>query len=182
MALLWLRNLLDANDANAAKKSLVAIKRTLYWLISKSESKGILIELERHKSSLSLALGADSFDAFIKACSRQETAIADGFGKIEAGLNQIRKRFDVTQRFFVDENGRKILSFFGTVDPQTYQKAGLELLHPGTGLWFTDDEEFRSWCDTPNAKLWITGIPGASKTILMARVIETLQRNPSADH
>ena len=181
MVLLRLRALLDANDASTAKKSLIAFKRTLCWPISKPESESILVELERHKSTLSLALEADSFDALIRACSRQEVAITNGFGKMEAGLNQIRKRFDVAERFFLDENRRKILNFFSTVDPKKYQKAGLELLHPGTGLWFTDGEDFRSWCNTPNAKLWITGIPGAGKTILMARIIETLQRNPSAD-
>jgi Cdc6-like AAA superfamily ATPase len=38
----------------------------------------------------------------------------------------------------------------------------------GSSLGFTDGPEFREWLSTERSKLWIYGIPGAGKTILMA--------------
>ncbi|KAI9705242.1 MAG: hypothetical protein M1820_005240 [Bogoriella megaspora] len=177
--LLRLQDLLNAKDADSAKNPLVAAKRMLLWPLSKSEADNICKELERHKSTLSLALGADSFTALVKACSRHDSAITDGFDKLNVSMNQIQREIESTRTIFVDENRGKVLDFFGTVDPKVRHNTAFELLHPGTGLWFTEGEEFRSWCSESNAKLWITGIPGAGKTILMARIIDNLQRSLS---
>jgi hypothetical protein len=48
----------------------------------------------------------------------------------------------------------------------------LKLRHPLTGLWLTEAEPFRHWLHTRNSKLWLSGIPGAGKTVLAASVIE----------
>jgi Cdc6-like AAA superfamily ATPase len=39
-------------------------------------------------------------------------------------------------------------------------------------LGFTDGPEFREWLSTERSKLWVYGIPGAGKTILMASAIQ----------
>ncbi|KAF7556971.1 hypothetical protein G7Z17_g1062 [Cylindrodendrum hubeiense] len=51
----------------------------------------------------------------------------------------------------------------------------LELRHPMTGLWLTEtDPNFQRWRELPNAKLWLSGIPGGGKTVLCGSVIETI--------
>jgi len=59
-----------------------------------------------------------------------------------------------------------ILDTFGSFDPSGHQKIAIKLRQPGTGVWFTEGSPFRRWIETPNAKLWLYGIPGAGKTVL----------------
>jgi len=57
---------------------------------------------------------------------------------------------------------------------------------PGSGQWLLDDDRFKKWfhptfCSTP--LLWLNGIPGAGKTVLVSTVIEAIQalsnKNPA---
>jgi ankyrin repeat protein len=148
--------------------------------MSKPESERLLKELERHKATLGLALEADSFSTLIQACSRQETAVTEGFERIDASLSRLTKENKKATQILLNTHRRKILSFFGTVDPGKNQRTGMNLLHSGTGLWFTDGDEFKSWRDNGHSRLWIYGIPGAGKTILMARIIDLLEHDPVA--
>ena len=42
----------------------------------------------------------------------------------------------------------------------------------GTGIWLFDLPEMTEWLETPDAALWIYGIPGAGKTILSTLVVD----------
>lgn len=175
-----LRNLLEAKDPTGSRRTFATITKKLFWPISKPESERLLKELERHKATLGLALEADSFSSLIQACSRQGTAVAEGFERIDASLSRLTKESKKATQILLNDHRRKILSFFGTVDPGKNQRTGMNLLHPGTGLWFTDGDEFKSWRDNSHSRLWIYGIPGAGKTILMARIIDHLEHDPVA--
>jgi hypothetical protein len=77
-----------------------------------------------------------------------------------------------------------MLDFLGRVDARKWQDSNIRLRQPGTGVWFTDGAEFKTWLLTDESKLWINGIrrflgsnnarlvlnfviAGAGKTILM---------------
>jgi hypothetical protein len=51
-----------------------------------------------------------------------------------------------------------MLQYLGKLDIDKWQRTNLALRQPGTGIWFTDGEEFQSWTSTKNSKLWIYGI------------------------
>jgi hypothetical protein len=51
-----------------------------------------------------------------------------------------------------------MLDFLCTVDVRKWQDSNVRLRQPGTGIWFTDGIEFRSWLSSRNSKLWINGI------------------------
>lgn len=56
----------------------------------------------------------------------------------------------------------------------------VKLRHPMTGLWLTGSPSFTSWLETPGSKLWLSGIPGAGKTVLAGAVIQdTITRSYS---
>ena len=47
--------------------------------------------------------------------------------------------------------------------------------HPGTCQWFLKRPEFQAWLDeSPPPILWIQGVPGSGKTILMSSILEDL--------
>ena len=58
----------------------------------------------------------------------------------------------------IDKERRKILEFFGTVDPSKSHHTAITLRQPGTGIWFTEGKDFKHWVETTNAKLWLYGI------------------------
>ncbi|KAF4946503.1 hypothetical protein FGADI_11141 [Fusarium gaditjirri] len=52
--------------------------------------------------------------------------------------------------------------------------------YPGTGRWLLDNDTFKSWLDLRYARipplLWLTGLPGAGKTILTSLIVEEVQK------
>ncbi|KAK7598537.1 hypothetical protein V3481_000161 [Fusarium oxysporum f. sp. vasinfectum] len=52
--------------------------------------------------------------------------------------------------------------------------------YPGTGRWLLDNETFKGWFDLRYARipplLWLTGLPGAGKTILTSLIVEEIQK------
>ncbi|GLA12007.1 hypothetical protein AnigIFM62618_007140 [Aspergillus niger] len=45
-------------------------------------------------------------------------------------------------------------------------------IHPGTGQWLLDSDEFQSWYQARGQTLLCLGIPGAGKTVMAATIIE----------
>ncbi|KAF5558574.1 zinc finger C2H2 [Fusarium mexicanum] len=68
------------------------------------------------------------------------------------------------------------------IDPATDQNLFSKIRAPysGTGRWLLGDETFKGWIDLRYAKttplLWLTGLPGAGKTIFASLIGEEVQR------
>lgn len=90
-------------------------------------------------------------------------------------LYESRRKFDRVEAYIVEQKKTTVLKFFEKVSPKRTQRTGLELLQPGTWKWFIESDEFVSWTENGNAKVWVNGIPGAGKTVLVALIIQTLQ-------
>lgn len=72
-----------------------------------------------------------------------------------------------------------MLQVLGADGADGYHRSNLQLHHPGTCLWFIDGSAFRDWCTVSRSKLWISGIPGAGKTVLSALAIDAALVNSS---
>ena len=112
----------------------------LKWPYSMSETKELISEIQRHKSTLSLALSADTLSGLLKALGRQEQ-IVDGVEEIK---REMRKRWDREDRAALSQYHQKVLAFFSKVDPHRNHDTALKLRQPGTGIWYdslyTQDE------------------------------------------
>ena len=166
-----LRLFLKEADPSTERGSLNVLKRKLRWPMSKPSTDGFIQELERHKLTLNLALSADGLATLMQTLTQQKEMGAD----LKLVLYESRRRFDRVEAYIAEQQKTEVLEFFEKVSPKRAQGTGLKLLQPGTGTWFLDSEEFISWTETGNAKLWVNGIPGAGKTVLLALIIQTLQ-------
>ena len=47
---------------------------------------------------------------------------------------------------------------------------------PGTGEWLLQSKDFQDWKDSDDGTMWMTGLPGAGKTLLCASIIRHVQQ------
>ena len=163
------KTMLDKYDTlNSDRRSVDAMKRRLTWPFTITEAKSLIAEVERHKAALGLALTADGMTGLLTALSRQHE-LKNGVHEIK---QQLRQRQEADTRIAIDRHRQKVLDSFGPCDPYKNHRMSLKLQYPGTGIWLTEDEDFKRWLHTPHSKLWLPGIPGAGKTILASSVIQ----------
>ncbi|KPM45274.1 hypothetical protein AK830_g1308 [Neonectria ditissima] len=157
----------DKADARFARSKLISMTQQLKWPFSVQETKELLGELSRHKQSINVALSADTLRKLqlnlfkIDELSQQVTSIDDAV-----------KRIEINTQINIDSPERKILDYFMEISPRPRLDTSVNLRHPMTGLWLTNSPRFLQWLETPNSKIWLSGIPGAGKTVLAGAVVQ----------
>ncbi|KAH6988109.1 hypothetical protein BKA56DRAFT_714323 [Ilyonectria sp. MPI-CAGE-AT-0026] len=156
-----------------AQSKLQGFARQLKWPYSASETKGLLTELSRHKATITAALATDSMRKLQLSLSK-----ISELDKQLAAIGQTVAQIEVNTRIDMNDQRRRVLDFFMKVSPQPNLETSIKLRHPMTGTWLTESPRFLHWLETPGSKLWLTGIPGAGKTVLAGSVIqEALNRS-----
>ncbi|KAK8048095.1 ankyrin [Apiospora saccharicola] len=164
-----LDKLLQKAEKDLAKPGqLDRIQRKLKWPFSTSQIKEYLAELSTHKDNIVLALTADTMNGLLQSLSFERKLI-DTTDEI---LQDVRETRKITTRIEESSERTKVLKAFLKHNPQENYDMSLSLRHPRTGLWLLRLPPFQTWLDTPGSKLWLSGIPGAGKTVLAASVIE----------
>ena len=161
------KKILDKLDSSTGGHSMKPIQR-LSWPFSVSEAKDLCIEVEGHKTTLSLALTADGLSGLLRALSKQKD-LQSGIHGIKSELQQKR---EIETCIAISKERRKVLDWIQPYDPCQNHEMSLRLRHPGTGLWLTESGEFKSWLTSSPARLWCYGIPGAGKTVLASSIIQ----------
>lgn len=148
------------------------LERRLKWPFSTSEVKEIKAELSEHEAKIGLALSADTMSGLLLSLSYQNE-VRDMTAEILAHSQETRR---ITTRIERNSERTRILDFFMKHSPQENYDMSLGLRHPRTGLWLLRLPAFQNWLNSPGSKLWLSGIPGAGKTVLAATVIEAVLR------
>ncbi|OTB08970.1 hypothetical protein M426DRAFT_130023 [Hypoxylon sp. CI-4A] len=155
-----------------AKSKISAVAMQLKWPFSSSETQNLLTELARHKETITMALSADTMQKLQLSLAKIED-----LGKKVSSIAEVARRIEINTVIAVKNEEQRVLDYFVKISPQPYFQSSIKLRHAMTGLWLTDLPEFRHWLETPNSRLWLTGIPGAGKTVLAGSVIqEALER------
>ena len=163
------KGILDKHDVSSFEDEKVQnLKKRFKWPFSISDVKGLITEIERHKSTFNLALSADNISGILLALSRQ-SAISNDIQDIK---REIQQRHQTEIRIRLNDERQKALDSIGPIEPRKNHEMGLKLRHPATGLWFTQGHDLNTWLNTSSAKLWLYGIPGAGKTVLASSIIQ----------
>jgi Cdc6-like AAA superfamily ATPase len=164
-----LNNMLKKAEKDLESQNrLTALQRKVKWPLSADRIKELMSELSRHKASITMALSADSMNGILR-CLALGSSIQASTLEI---LTEIKDTKRITARIEQDGERRRVLDFFLQVNPQERYQTSLSLRHPRTGLWLTHLPAFKTWINTAGSRLWLTGIPGAGKTVLAGSVIE----------
>ncbi|KAI0397977.1 hypothetical protein F5Y17DRAFT_454559 [Xylariaceae sp. FL0594] len=116
---------------------------------------------------MSLALRVDSLSSLIQLLSHSKDITSQ-----ISSLGQDIKNLQSLTRIEVNSERQRILDFFLKVNPQRNLDTSIKMRHPGTGNWLTSSRQFQEWIDTPGSKMWLSGIPGAGKTVLAGAMIQ----------
>ncbi|TVY94089.1 Serine/threonine-protein phosphatase 6 regulatory ankyrin repeat subunit C [Lachnellula willkommii] len=165
----------DEQLGKVAVKKNTATARTrqrAMWPLTKAGTKSLLLEVERHKTSLSLALSVDNMSAHLTVLASQDV-MQTGITRINEKLQSYRTIRDEKS---LDKKRQEIIQSLNTTNYNQYQLSNVQLRQASTGSWFLDGAEFKKWLSLVDGKLWLYGIPGAGKTILMATAIQEAQR------
>ncbi|CAG8950619.1 hypothetical protein HYFRA_00002828, partial [Hymenoscyphus fraxineus] len=169
---------LDSKDPAAPGHSWEErLIKKLKWPFSMAETRELIVEVERHKSTVNIALSADTLSTVFQALSRQNKMAED----ISDLKSQLKSRWAMDTHITLGRERKQILDYFGKVDSTLNHQANLKLRHPLTGLWVTEGEMFRSWLRIRNSKLWLSGVAGGGKTVLAASLIEEAMDDSSSN-
>lgn len=81
-----------------------------------------------------------------------------------------------------NEQHKTCLDWLSSTTHAKQQSDYISRHQPGTGDWFLDSPEFRTWIEMPQQTLFCPGIPGAGKTILASVVIDELESQYGINH
>src|SRR5690606_11199366 len=84
-------------------------------------------------------------------------------------------RLKMTINSSLDNEKREILNWLLLTDPTSLHEKSQDCYEPGTGEWVFRCSEWKSWLKKDTPTLWISGIPGAGKTVLVSHLIERVK-------
>jgi hypothetical protein len=128
--------------------------RALKWPFSKSDVDKTVAVLDRCKASFSLALATDQV----------KLSLASGKDAEEHRKSEYKEK--IVQWLYAIEPG---INWSNHEDAWSKHQ-------PNTGVWLVQDsDEFNLWKTTKDRVLWVQGLPGVGKTIMISHIIEHLK-------
>ncbi|KAH6878928.1 hypothetical protein BKA58DRAFT_466538 [Alternaria rosae] len=142
--------------------------RKLMWPFKEKETKDALQRLHHMRGLLANAIEANSASA-IRRIEIGQGLISDEMENISEQLSAQMSR----------EEAQRVVTW---VCPAPANGAHVSLASalsrhiPGTGEWLLHSKQFQDWEDSNAGTMWITGLPGAGKTLLCASIIRHVQQ------
>ncbi|KAK1248783.1 hypothetical protein MKX08_007003 [Trichoderma sp. CBMAI-0020] len=94
--------------------------------------------------------------------------------KISEVLSGVQLGIDEVIQVQRDQADREILDWLTPIEYGPQHSDFFKRREPGTGQWFLNCDEYKTWLDSKKHTLFCPGIPGSGKTILTATVINDL--------
>ncbi|KAF2111651.1 hypothetical protein BDV96DRAFT_581488 [Lophiotrema nucula] len=140
----------QTNSNRWRRKKVKATLAALAWPLREKKAKTLLAEIGRYKSAISLALVTDS---------------AHDIKTILSNTLEIRNELSEVQR-------NEVYRWLKHTDPSQLHHQACGQYEPGTGNWVLRSPEWAAWLALERRCVWIHGIPGAGKTVLMSYLIK----------
>ena len=147
---------------------LRATGRALTWPFREGEVTKTLEHLSRVRSSLQLALLADTMSSTLVI--RDTTSSMAESMKI--GLERLTARLE--EREFNDEYLAIRRWLFDGAEPTNHSVAR-RIRARGSGDWLLKLPEYVAWSEGGNGVLWLYGMAGCGKTVLLSRAVDELK-------
>ncbi|EGE85243.1 hypothetical protein RJZ56_001812 [Blastomyces dermatitidis] len=154
-----LKDTLQSIHPGPKGKKMAVVKRLL-WPLKQAETTRILDTLGRHKSSLNLLLALEA------TLESQQTQIV--LYELQQALQddrEERKEREIMLRW------RQVNQWLCGIDYEATHERAYAEHSSGTGAWVLNSKQLQCWLSGDQRLLWIHGIPGSGKTVLMSTIL-----------
>ena len=127
----------------------------LTWPFAEEDTRRLIEVVHRYLDVFNAALSVDSV--------KLTTTTLDAVTRNESRASYMERR--------------RVLGSLSMVNPSSNHTAARDKHGTSTGAWLLESSEFVKWQQDKHSSLWLTGIPGAGKTILCSTAIDFLQKN-----
>ena len=144
-------------------KAIVGVFRSLLWPVKEKETNEYVQKLERLKTLFTLAISVENLTT--------STHVASKLPELERTIAKVATSQDATKK-------EQVLNWISCLDPTTNHQQASKLKTPATGQWLLDNREFQAWVqgqDGTSGRLWLHGMLGSGKSILISTVINYLK-------
>ncbi|KAG4437473.1 hypothetical protein IFR05_007028 [Cadophora sp. M221] len=108
--------------------------------------------------------------------------LTDTLEELNQPINRIATHIRTLDDNLKEDERLKIFNWLSTVEYRSHHRSKVKILLPGSGQWLLRKQEFREWMSRSTSSiLWLHGIPGSGKSMLVAHVIEYLQARAQRD-
>ncbi|KAL9617227.1 MAG: hypothetical protein Q9160_007955 [Pyrenula sp. 1 TL-2023] len=142
------------NGQRSKRRKLNDTVALLAWPLKIGKSKKLLQEIVQHKTTLNLALTAE----FVH------------------DLKSVKHKTEQIQNLLTESQQANIYKWLETTNPSDIHNRSQRLYEDGTASWVLKTPEWSVWIKGKHRCLWISGIPGAGKTILASYLAEEIER------
>ena len=147
------------------------LKKKLMWPWKEKEVGNILQVIEKHKSTFILAVTSDTLGLSL-AIQDDIGDMKHGVMAIQSDVEDIKYNVAAIPTILIDQTIKTVLGWLKSTDPSTNHESARRIHEPTTGNWFIQTNAFLKWKNSIRSSLWLTGIPGAGKTVLCSTIIE----------
>ncbi|GBE88163.1 hypothetical protein SCP_1203930 [Sparassis crispa] len=144
------------------------VDRRMLWPFQEKDLMEFVQRLERHKTHFILALSLNSADSLMHLGN-----------SVEDVKKEQQRVKDEKARQELQMDIRDLIKWLSPLDVDVKHESSSRIRQPGTGTWLLDNKLFREWRSSNSGFLWLHGIPGSGKTILMSTVIDELKSSRS---
>ncbi|KAF7672905.1 hypothetical protein GT037_008856 [Alternaria burnsii] len=159
------------------KGKIRATIHKLSWPFKSVNAKKFIEDIRSHRNHLNFALSADTMAALLQCLSKQDQLLSN----VASLETRLRDQQNIDTKIVVNAERQKILDSFLSVNPEDSFRTNTRIRHATTGFWLTGTDEFTKWMQGSNLHLWLSGIPGAGKTILSSLIIQQCLKQATDD-
>ncbi|KAL9611836.1 MAG: hypothetical protein Q9167_003529 [Letrouitia subvulpina] len=137
---------------NSKKRRLDSVLTALAWPLKESKARKLLDDMTRYKTTIGLALTTNSIQ----------------------DVKEIKEKASQIHDMLTESQRREMYRWLQHTDPSPFHYRAQKDYEPGTGNWILRSPEWADWLAGKHRCLWIHGIPGAGKTVLISYLIEQI--------
>lgn len=102
--------------------------------------------------------------------------------RLSEPVNRIATQISSIDDYLNEESRTKVFEWLSSARYMSHHRSKVKALLPGSGRWLFRKPEFQEWYSSSSSSiLWLHGIPGSGKSMLVAQVIEVLKERNSRE-
>ncbi|KAK3366110.1 hypothetical protein B0T24DRAFT_560333 [Lasiosphaeria ovina] len=141
---------IPTGQSQSKKQKLKFVVSSLAWPLKETRARKLLGEMRQCKETINLVLTAE----------------------IAGDVKFVKQKAVELHEILTESQRLDVVKWVERTDPSPIHIRNQKLYEPGTGEWIKRSPHWDNWLAGKDRCLWLHGIPGAGKTVLMSHLIE----------